>query len=90
MADVALEPASRRTDAELAEIFKAGCDGYYAPFDRHVDKVWTLEPLVLKQHKRHPVDREQGQARSRRERRWREPWQRADETVAHLEGVEGL
>ncbi len=53
-------------------------------------EVWALEPLVLKQHKVGTVGSEQAQARIRRERTWREPWQRADESVANLEGVEGL
>jgi ribosomal protein S18 acetylase RimI-like enzyme len=53
-------------------------------------EVWTLEPLVLKQHKVSPVAAERAQARIRAERTWREPWQRADESVANYESVEGL
>jgi ribosomal protein S18 acetylase RimI-like enzyme len=190
MADVALEPASRRTHAELAEIFNAGYEDYYTPFnvdeaafrfmsaiwDDDLDasrvavvdgeaagicklairgdqgwiagigvakphrgqgigealmhgvlnealargvfevwlevlvqnvpairlyeklgftherelEVWSLEPLVLKQHKLSAVGPEKAQARIRRERTEREPWQRADETVAKFEDVEGL
>jgi ribosomal protein S18 acetylase RimI-like enzyme len=190
MADVALEPASRRSHAELAEIFNAGYEDYYTPFSldeaafrymssiwdddldasqvalvdgeaagicklavrgergwiagvgvavphrgkgvgealmhavldearsrglrevwlevlvqnvpairlyeklgfEHVREleVWALEPLVLKQHKVHSVPAEQARTRIRRERTWREPWQRADETVANLEDVEAL
>ena len=32
MADIALEPAARRSHAELAEILTAGYEGYYTPF----------------------------------------------------------
>ena len=58
-------------------------------------EVWTLEPpppeeLVFQEHKVRAVPLEQAHARIRRERTEREPWQRADETVANLEGVEGL
>ena len=58
-------------------------------------EVWTLEPpppeeLVFQEHKVRAAPLEQAHARIRRERTEREPWQRADETVANLEGVEGL
>ena len=53
-------------------------------------EVWTLDGLVLQEHKVVPVALEQAQARIARERREREPWQRADESVAHSEGVEAL
>jgi ribosomal protein S18 acetylase RimI-like enzyme len=53
-------------------------------------EVWTLEPLVLKQHKVRSPTLEDAQARIARERRVREPWQRADETVANLENVQAL
>ena len=53
-------------------------------------EIWTLERRVSRQHDVRSVPREQAQARIARERRQREPWQRADESVAHYEGVEGL
>jgi GNAT superfamily N-acetyltransferase len=53
-------------------------------------EVWTLEPLVLLQHKLASVPAERAQSRIQAERTWREPWQRADESVANYEGVEGL
>lgn len=190
MATVALEPASRRSYAELAEIFNAGYEGYYTPFTldeaaframstmwdddleaslvavvdgepagicklairgdqgwiagvgvgvpyrgagvgealmrgvmdegrtrglrriwlevlvqnepaiRLYEKlgfeivreleVWTLEKLVFQKHKARSVPAQQAHARIRAERTWREPWQRADETVANVEPVEGL
>ena len=46
MATVALEPASRLTHAELAEIFNAGYEGYYMPFTldedtfRFMSRIW--------------------------------------------------
>ncbi len=46
MATVALEPASRFTHAELAEIFNAGYEGYYTPFTldedtfRFMSRIW--------------------------------------------------
>ena len=46
MASVALEPASRFTHAELAEIFTAGYEGYYTPFSvdeaafRFMSTIW--------------------------------------------------
>ena len=190
MATVALEPASRFTHAELAEIFNAGYEGYYTPFaldedtfrfmstiwdddldasrvavvdgepagicklairgdrgwiagigistahrgqgvgeelmrgvldvahDRGLREVW-LEVLVQNEpairlyeklgfeHVRdlevwtldvapgdgltaRRVPLEQAQERIRRERAEREPWQRADESVANLDEVEGL
>ena len=190
MADIALEPAARRSHAELAEILTAGYEGYYTPFavdetafrfmatvwdddleasrvavvggepagiaklairgdrgwiagigvavpwrgqgvgealmrgvldeararglrevwlevlvqnepairlyekldfehERELE-VWTLEPLVFQEHKVRPVPLEEAHARIRRERTGREPWQRADETLANLDGVEGL
>jgi ribosomal protein S18 acetylase RimI-like enzyme len=187
---VALEPASRRSHAELAEIFNAGYEGYYTPFtldeaafrfmselwdddlaasrvalvdgepagicklairgDRgwiagvgvalpHRGKglgerlmrtaieesrarglrelwlevlvqnepairlyeklgfvtvreleVWTLENLVSEEHELPSVPAEQAHERIRAGRTWREPWQRADETVANSTGVEGI
>ena len=53
-------------------------------------EVWTLEQRVSRQHDVRSVPLEQAQARIARERRQREPWQRADESVAHYEGVEAL
>ena len=190
MTTVALEPASRFTHAELAEIFNAGYEGYYTPFTldeaafRFMTKVsdddleasrvvlvdgepagicklairadrgwigglgvaaahrggglgealmrevidvartrgvrelwlevltpnlpaitlyeklgfervrdvevWTLGNRVSRRHDVHPVPLEQAQARIGRERRHREPWQRADESVANYEDVEAL
>jgi ribosomal protein S18 acetylase RimI-like enzyme len=187
---VALEPASRRSHAELAEIFNAGYEGYYTPFtldeaafrfmselwdddleasriavvdgepagicklairgDRgwiagvgvavpHRGKglgeqlmraaieeararglrelwlevlvqnepairlyeklgfvtvreleVWTLEDLVLEEHGVPSVPAEQAHERIQARRSWREPWQRADETVANSTDVEGI
>ena len=52
--------------------------------------VWTLEGLAFQKHKARSVPVEQAQARIRAERTWREPWQRADETVANVDQVEGL
>ena len=190
MATVALEPASRWTFAELAEIFNAGYEGYFTPFtldeaafrfmsttwDDDLDasrvvlvdgepagicklairadqgwiagvgvaaphrgsglgealmrevievartrglrelwlevltpnapairlyeklgfetvrdvEVWTLENRVARQHDVRPVPLEQAQIRIAQERREREPWQRADESIANYEGVEAL
>ena len=191
MVSVALEPASRFTHAELAEIFNAGYEGYYTPFnvdeeafrfmstiwDDDLDasrvavvdgepagicklairgdrgwiagigisisqrgrgigeelmrgvidvarerglrelwlevlvqnepairlyeklgfervrelEVWTLDVvLCYRNTKSAPVALAEAQARIRRERTEREPWQRADETVANLDEVEGL
>ena len=188
--DVALEPASRRSYAELAQIFNAGYEGYYTPFTldeaaframstmwdddleasrvavvggepagicklairdergwiagigvapayrvrgigetlmlgvideararglrelwlevlvqnepaiRLYEKlgfervreleVWALGSLARRRHKARVVPLEQARERIRRERTWREPWQRADESVANYEGVEAL
>ena len=46
MSSIALEPASRFTHAELAEIFNAGYEGYYTPFSvdeeafRFMSTIW--------------------------------------------------
>lgn len=53
-------------------------------------EVWSLEPLVFQKHKARSVPAAVVQERIRAARREREPWQRADETVAKLEGLEGL
>ena len=53
-------------------------------------EVWTLEQRVPRQHDISSVPRRQAQARIARERRQREPWQRADESIAHYEDVEAL
>jgi ribosomal protein S18 acetylase RimI-like enzyme len=53
-------------------------------------EVWTLEGRVSQQNDVRPVPLEQARARIARERRQREPWQRADESVAHYEAVEAL
>jgi hypothetical protein len=53
-------------------------------------EVWTLDELVFQKHKVRLVTLEAAQARLRREGTRREPWQRADETVASHEGVETL
>jgi hypothetical protein len=53
-------------------------------------EVWTLEELLAQEHDARPVAAAEAQERIRRERTWREPWQRADGTVANLDGVEGL
>jgi acetyltransferase (GNAT) family protein len=53
-------------------------------------EVWTLEQRAPRQHDVRPVPLEQARARIARERRQREPWQRADESVAHYEDVEAL
>jgi len=53
-------------------------------------EVWTLEQRVSRQYDVRSVPLEQAQARIARERRQREPWQRADESVAHYDGVEAL
>lgn len=53
-------------------------------------EIWTLGELVFRKHKVRPVPLEPAQARIARERRWREPWQRADQTVANLDAVEAL
>ncbi len=189
MASVALEPASARSHAELAEIFNAGYEGYFTPFnvdeaafrfmveawDDDLDasrvavvdgepagicklairgdsgwiagigvavphrgtgvgealmlgaieearsrglreiwlevlvqnepairlyeklgfervrglEVWTLEGFAGEEHEAEPVPAEQAHARIRAGRTWREPWQRADQSVANSTGVEG-
>ena len=189
MATIALEPASRYTHAELAEIFNAGYEGYFTPFtldeaafrflvetfDDDLDasrvllvdgepggicklairgergwiggvgvalpyrgngygetlmreaidvararglrelwlevltpnepairlyeklgfetvrdvEVWSLDELVADSNYL-PSPADAAQARIRAERTWREPWQRADESVANSEGVEAL
>jgi ribosomal protein S18 acetylase RimI-like enzyme len=53
-------------------------------------EVWTLENRVFRQHDVRSVPVERARARITRERRQREPWQRADESVAHYEDVEAL
>lgn len=53
-------------------------------------EVWTLDQLVFGKDKARSVPAAQAQERIRAERTWREPWQRADGTVANLENVEGL
>ena len=60
-------------------------------FERVRDlEVWTLDSVPGDGGAAQPVPLEQAQERIRRERQEREPWQRADETVAHLNEVEGL
>ena len=53
-------------------------------------EVWTLAQREARQHDVRSVPLEQAHARIARERRQREPWQRADESVAHYEDVEAL
>jgi GNAT superfamily N-acetyltransferase len=53
-------------------------------------EVWTLESRVARRQDVRSVPFERAQARVAQERRHREPWQRADESVAHYEGVEAL
>jgi ribosomal protein S18 acetylase RimI-like enzyme len=53
-------------------------------------EIWTLEGLVFQKHKVSPVPLERAKARIAHERREREPWQRADESVAHYDDVEAL
>ena len=52
--------------------------------------VWMLDSVPGDGGAAQRVHLEQAQERIRRERQEREPWQRADETVAHLDEVEGL
>ena len=60
-------------------------------FERvRVLEVWTLEGADFRGNGARAVPVEHAQARIRRERRDREPWQRADESVEHLEDVEAL
>ena len=53
-------------------------------------EVWTLEQRVSVKHDVRFLPLAQAQTRIVRERRQREPWQRADESVAHYEEVEAL
>ncbi len=53
-------------------------------------EVWTLDRLEAGAHGASGVRAEQAHARIRAGRTWREPWQRADESVANYTGVEGL
>jgi ribosomal protein S18 acetylase RimI-like enzyme len=54
-------------------------------------EVWALESRVARPRGSvRSVPLEQARARIARERRQREPWQRADESVAHYEDVEAL
>jgi ribosomal protein S18 acetylase RimI-like enzyme len=53
-------------------------------------EVWSLPELEFQKHKARSVPVAQAQERIRAERSAREPWQRADETVANLEEVEAL
>jgi ribosomal protein S18 acetylase RimI-like enzyme len=60
-------------------------------FERVRDlEVWTLGSLAPREHDVRALPLEQAQARIRRERTWREPWQREDESVANYEGVDAL
>jgi ribosomal protein S18 acetylase RimI-like enzyme len=60
-------------------------------FERvRVLEVWTLDGFESRGEGVVPVPLEHAQERIRRERREPEPWQRADESVAHLENVEAL
>lgn len=52
-------------------------------------EVWSLDQLAALSDYR-PADVATVHERIRRERREREPWQRADETVANLENIEAL
>jgi N-acetylglutamate synthase-like GNAT family acetyltransferase len=52
-------------------------------------EVWTLDDLVADSNYL-PASVTSVQERIRAERTWREPWQRADESVANYEGVEAL
>ena len=53
-------------------------------------EVWTLDPLVFQKHAARSVPAAAAHERIRAERTEREPWQRADESVAGAEGLEGL
>jgi len=53
-------------------------------------EVWSLGKLVFHRHKARAVPVAQAQKRIRAERREREPWQPADESIANLENVEAL
>jgi ribosomal protein S18 acetylase RimI-like enzyme len=52
-------------------------------------QVWSLEPLVAVSNYL-PASAPRVHERIRAERTWREPWQRADESVANYENVEAL
>ena len=53
-------------------------------------EVWALEGLVSQNDNVRPVAAAAAQERIRAERTWREPWQRADESVANYDDVEAL
>ncbi len=53
-------------------------------------EVWTLEDVGAGSDSARSIPLEAALARVARERTEREPWQRADETVANLDGVEAL
>jgi ribosomal protein S18 acetylase RimI-like enzyme len=53
-------------------------------------EVWSLGELVFQKHKVLSASAEPVHERILRERREREPWQRADETIANVEDVEAL
>ena len=53
-------------------------------------EVWTLEPLAFQKHSARAVEASVAHERIQAARREREPWQRADESLANLEGAEGL
>ena len=53
-------------------------------------EIWTLDGLEYQEGDVRPVPVEQARARIHSARTWREPWQRADESVANQEGVEAL
>jgi ribosomal protein S18 acetylase RimI-like enzyme len=60
-------------------------------FERARDlEVWILDSVDSGGGPAERVTLGQAQERIRRERAEREPWQRADETIAHLDEVEGL
>jgi ribosomal protein S18 acetylase RimI-like enzyme len=60
-------------------------------FERvRVLEVWTLDELDSRGDGRFEVPVARAQERIRRDRREREPWQRADETIANTENVEAL
>ena len=101
MGSVALEPASTLSAAELAAVFIAGYEGYFMPpaialyeklgyaLVRELE-IWSLGELVFQKHKARSVPVARAQQRIRADRREREPWQRADGSVANLEDVEAL
>jgi hypothetical protein len=53
-------------------------------------EIWTLESLTFENHDGEPSSADRAHDRIRAQRTWREPWQRADESVANFTGVEGL